>query len=104
MYNDSSDLEPDGIGLTRSLTPFEFDDNSQEPSLLEQKIGAAFVFLGQNLRRNFSLGYTPCSPSHDMHLAHNERTMGILNRLLSFHESLVQIQFSRIELPFDLCV
>ena len=89
MYNDSSDLEPDGIGLTHSLTPSEFDDNSQEPSLLEQKIGAVFVFLGQSSSRAFSSGHAPYSPSYDISLARNDRTVETQDRLPSFHESLV---------------
>ena len=95
---------PMGLELTRSLTSSEFDDSSQGPSLLGQRIGAMFVFIGQSSSQTFSLGYTLYSPSYDMYLTCNERTMGTLDCLLSFYESLVQTQFSRIELIFDLCV
>ena len=93
-----------GLELTCSLTPSEVDDSSQGPFLSGQKIKAVFIFLGQSLSRTFSSGHAPYSPSYDMHLAYNERTMKTLDYLPRCHESLVQTRFSRIESAFDLRV
>ena len=103
-YNVPQTRSPMGLELTCSLTLSEIHDSSQVPSLLGQKIRAAFIFLGQSSSRTFSSGHTPYYPSYDMHLTCNKRNVGIQDYLSSFHELLIQIRFSWIELAFDLCV
>ena len=69
-------LNPMGLELTRSLTPSEFNDSSQGPSLLGQQFIAVFVFSSQSSNQTFLSGHTPYCPSYDIHLARKGRIVG----------------------------